>query len=89
MHQVISKIMAIRMKEILLLFFLFSFIIDMFVWRQFFHTSISRYLAQSAASTNAPSPLSILRKKTGYSLSHCRSALQQFNENLEQVKCLK
>ncbi len=57
----------------------------MLVWRRYIHTSIPRYLAQSAVASNSPSRLSILRKKTGYSLSHCRTALQQFNDNLEQV----
>ncbi|CAF1498972.1 unnamed protein product [Adineta steineri] len=58
----------------------------MLVWRRFIHTSVPRYLAQSAAASNSASPLSILRKKTGYSLSHCRTALQQFNDNLEQAE---
>ena len=55
--------------------------------RRFGHSSLSRYLVQisCASSTKAASPLSQLRKKTGYSLSHCRAALQQFNDNLEQV----
>ncbi|UJR27223.1 hypothetical protein I4U23_008519 [Adineta vaga] len=59
----------------------------MLVWRRFIHTAIPRYSAKSAiASTSSSSPLSILRKKTGYSLSHCRAALQQFNDNLEQAE---
>jgi len=59
----------------------------MLTWRRFIiHTNVPRYLAQSAIASNSPSPLSILRKKTGYSLSHCRAALQQFNDNLEQAE---
>lgn len=58
----------------------------MLACRRFIHTSIPRYLAQSAVASNSPSPLSVLRKKTGYSLSHCRTALQQFNDNLEQAE---
>lgn len=57
----------------------------MLVWRRFIHSSVPRYLSQSAVASNTASPLSVLRKKTGYSLSHCRAALQQFNDNLEQV----
>lgn len=59
---------------------------DMLIWRRFIHTSIPRYLAQSAVAPKSSSPLSTLRKKTGYSLSHCRAALQQFNDNLEQAE---
>ncbi|CAF3674744.1 unnamed protein product [Rotaria socialis] len=58
----------------------------MLVWRRFIHSSVPRYLSQSAAAANTTSPLSVLRKKTGYSLSHCRAALQQFNDNLEQAE---
>ncbi|CAF1403063.1 unnamed protein product [Rotaria sp. Silwood1] len=58
----------------------------MLVWRRFIHSSVPRYLSQSAVASNSPSPLSVLRKKTGYSLSHCRTALQQFNDNLEQAE---
>ncbi|CAF0991181.1 unnamed protein product [Adineta ricciae] len=57
----------------------------MLVCRRFIHTSVSRYLAKSAVASTS-SPLSTLRKKTGYSLSHCRAALQQFNDNLEQAE---
>lgn len=58
----------------------------MLACRRFFHTSLPRCLAQSAVASNSSSPLSALRKKTGYSLSHCRAALQQFNDNLEHAE---
>jgi translation elongation factor EF-Ts len=57
----------------------------MFVYRRLLHSSASKYAVQTAATSKTSSPLSVLRKKTGYSLSHCRTALQQFNDNLEQV----
>lgn len=74
------------LKNKMFFFLLLSVIQDMLAFRRFIHTSIPRHLAQSAAASNPSSPLSALRKKTGYSLSHCRAALQQFNDNLEQVK---
>ena len=58
----------------------------MFVGRRYLQSSLTRYFSMTTSLSNAASPLSTLRKKTGYSLSHCRTALQQFNDNLEQVK---
>ena len=58
----------------------------MLVCRRFLHTSTTRLAQSAVASNSSSSPLSVLRKKTGYSLSHCRTALQQFNDNLEQAE---
>ncbi|CAF0849841.1 unnamed protein product [Didymodactylos carnosus] len=55
----------------------------MIIWRRFIHTSIPHF-TQTAQATQ--SPLSILRRKTGYSLIHCRKALEQFNNNVEEAE---